>query len=239
VAVLVPPNREARFLAPLSIAVLPLDQETARRLDLLGLRTVGAIAALPLDALQAQFGARGQALHRFAHGLDDRPISTNRHTACIVVERRFAGPLAHRHLLEQALRELATDLVTQLLAGGWAAQDLILTVVFESGDPWIERRMLVQPTVDQLALAQALVALLGQARGDGGVEQLRVAITQLRPTAATQLDLFAPVQGQANRHDDIVQRLSTRYAGCFVQAAVTDRAYLPEQRVRFDPVAAP
>src|SRR5581483_9261427 len=50
-------HREARaFLAAQPIAVLPLDPATYRRLRRLGVTTLGGLAALPEEAVAAQFG---------------------------------------------------------------------------------------------------------------------------------------------------------------------------------------
>ncbi|HEY3231867.1 MAG TPA: hypothetical protein VGJ87_21735, partial [Roseiflexaceae bacterium] len=240
IAVLVPPGREASFLAPLPISTLPLDDAAARQLIRLGLRTIGSVAALPLDALQAQFGAYGRILHRLVKGDDDAPIRANPSAPRIALTRRFAGPLTNRVLLDQALRGLATELATRLAAGGWATQALTLTLRFEHASPWTEQRLLPQPTAVQGRLAEALVALLGQARVDEGIESLTIAVAQLRPTVAAQLELFASAQGQARRLDDTLERLVTRYRGCFVRAALADpAAYLPEQRVRFEVLERP
>jgi DNA polymerase-4 len=209
----------------------------AGRLDRLGLRTVGDVAAIPLDALQVQFGAQGQRFYWLARGVDERAISANLETEAIAADRRFDGPVTKRHILERALRELATDLTAQLHAGGWAAQAVALTVYGEDGTPWSEQRILREPTTDPAVLAQGLIALLGQAPAVVGVEQLGVAVTERRPTVAAQLELFASPHGQASWLEDALGRLSTRYRGCFMRAALADSsAFLPEQRVRFDPL---
>ena len=44
---LVRPGEEAAFLAPLSVETVALEPETARRLDLFGLRQLGQIAVMP------------------------------------------------------------------------------------------------------------------------------------------------------------------------------------------------
>ena len=62
----VPPGRERDWLAPLPLTYLPLEAETERRLRLLGLRTLGAFAALPAAAVQTQFGRTGLACWRLA-----------------------------------------------------------------------------------------------------------------------------------------------------------------------------
>jgi hypothetical protein len=55
-------GEEIAFLAPQSIALLPLDDEQRYRLTLLGLKTIGQIAALPLSGLVSQFGKHGFTL---------------------------------------------------------------------------------------------------------------------------------------------------------------------------------
>jgi DNA polymerase-4 len=235
IAVVVPPTCEAAFLAPLSIGFLPLDAETARRLDLFGLRTIGAVAAVPLDALQVQFGAFGRTLHRLANGIDERPIGATVPASSVAVSRRFDGPLANRHILELALRALAVDLAASLTSGGWAARDVALTLSLTDDMPWSDRRVLTEPTSDQRVLAQILSALLAQATLTSGVEAMTLQVTDLSPTVTAQLELFAPEQGQADRLRGTLQRLSTRYTGCFVRATVAEpEAYLAEQRVQFD-----
>ncbi|HEX9373250.1 MAG TPA: hypothetical protein VF897_19715, partial [Roseiflexaceae bacterium] len=71
---------------------------------------------------------------------------------------------------------------------------------------------------------------------ESGVEAITLCISELRPTVAAQLDLFAPTSGQAKQLDSALERLHTRYGGSFVQARLADStAQLPERRVRFDP----
>jgi error-prone DNA polymerase len=54
-ASIVSPGQEAIFLALRAVTLLPLDQELAYRFHLLGLRTLGQLAALPAGAMLAQF----------------------------------------------------------------------------------------------------------------------------------------------------------------------------------------
>src|SRR4029079_6546410 len=74
----VPNGATARLLAPLAVAVLDRAGLTdgPGLIDVLmrlGLRTLGAVAALPAADLVARFGLDGQAAHRLARGLDERP----------------------------------------------------------------------------------------------------------------------------------------------------------------------
>ena len=237
VAVVVPPRLEAAFLAPLPIAMLPIDDEVAQRLNLLGLRTIGAVAALPLDAIQAQFGAYGQTLHRLVNGCDDWPISANASAPRIKLIRRFDGAVTSRSVLEITICQLVQHLTARLTSGGWAAQEIGLTLCLEVGEDRTERRTLAQPTSDAALLGQALIALLTRAECAAGVEALAVEAANLRSTVAAQLELFVSQQGQQKRLDDTLDRLAARHRASFVRAALADpAAYLLEQRVRFEPV---
>jgi DNA polymerase IV len=73
-ASIVRPGREAIFLAPRPITLLPLEAEFTYRFHLLGLRTLGQLAALPTGAVIVQFGAYGRWLHQLAKGHDNRPV---------------------------------------------------------------------------------------------------------------------------------------------------------------------
>lgn len=67
--VLVPPGETPAFLAPWPVAVLG-DADLAEVLVRLGLRTLGAFAALPAADVLARFGATGARCHRAARGED-------------------------------------------------------------------------------------------------------------------------------------------------------------------------
>src|SRR5258708_14182921 len=56
-------GEEAAFLATLPITLLPMKDETRRRLLLLGIETLGAFAKLPVAAAAAQCGKDGVLLH--------------------------------------------------------------------------------------------------------------------------------------------------------------------------------
>src|SRR2546422_1604839 len=72
-AVIVPVGGEAKFLASQPLAVLPLDPDTHRRLLQLGVKTLGALVALPEEAVVSQYGGPGRRLWRLAAGLVSEP----------------------------------------------------------------------------------------------------------------------------------------------------------------------
>jgi hypothetical protein len=149
--------------------------------------------------MQAQFGAYSQILHRLVNRLDNWPIGANISVPRIKLTRRFDGAVTSRTVLEIAIRRLVQHVAARLTSGGWAAQEVGLTLRLDVGEDWTERRTLAQPTSDTALLGQALIALLARADCTVGVEALTVEAANLRPTVAAQLELFASQQGQEKR----------------------------------------
>jgi protein ImuB len=121
---LVPPDGSAGFLATLSIA--ELHQPAADRAALvdllhrLGLRTLGAFAALPVDDVASRFGLDGVRAHRLAQGLDERPLARRDPPVDLTVTRRFDPPLDRVDAAAFASREPAEQLHEALAARGLA-----------------------------------------------------------------------------------------------------------------------
>ncbi len=84
----VPPGQSAAFLAPLPVSLLPLAPGDGGRFDLLGLRLLGQIAALPTAPLAARFGERAREYARLARGENRDPVRPRRTQT--VYEERFA-----------------------------------------------------------------------------------------------------------------------------------------------------
>ena len=70
----VEPGRERETLAAAPLALLEPDAATTATLVRWGVRTLGALAALPRDGLAARLGAPGLRLHDLACGLDREPF---------------------------------------------------------------------------------------------------------------------------------------------------------------------
>ena len=105
-ACVVPSGREAAFLAPLDLSLLPCLPITLRRLGLLGLRTVAELASLPLGAVQAQLGPEGRRLWELSHGLDQEPLRPRRHEESASERLAFSEPAASTEALLAVGRQL-------------------------------------------------------------------------------------------------------------------------------------
>src|SRR2546425_3156580 len=98
-AFIVPRGEEGVFLAPQPVAVLPLDSDAHRRLRLLGLRTLGRLAALPEEAIVSQFGRAGRRWWRLAAGATADPVVGRVLPQPISAPLTFFTPVAGRGML--------------------------------------------------------------------------------------------------------------------------------------------
>jgi DNA polymerase IV len=79
------------FLPPLPIGRIPgVGKVTEKRLEQLGIRTVGDMRALELTALEQNFGRWGLRLYELTRGIDHSPVLPDRPTKSISAEDTFA-----------------------------------------------------------------------------------------------------------------------------------------------------
>ncbi|KPV50803.1 hypothetical protein SE17_24795 [Kouleothrix aurantiaca] len=130
-------GQAAAFLAPQPVTALPIDNAHIERLERLGLRTIGTVARIPIDALQVQFGVAGAQIARLVHGADEHGIPANSVLPHLCRKHCFDGPLANRQVLELAIGALGAELVRQLQAGAWASGAIHMRFVLDYGEPWV------------------------------------------------------------------------------------------------------
>jgi DNA polymerase-4 len=111
----VPTGDEAQFLAPLPADMLwGVGPKTNARLAELGIHTIGDIASWPEKELVSLFGENGRDLWQHAHGIDNRPVSTESETKSISQETTYNVDVSDEKTLEKTLREQARDVARQL-----------------------------------------------------------------------------------------------------------------------------
>jgi nucleotidyltransferase/DNA polymerase involved in DNA repair len=189
-AVIVHPGEESGFLASQPLAVLPLDPDTHRRLRQLGLKTLGRLAALPEDAIVAQFGRVGRRLWRLAAGRAVEPVIGRPAPQPITVTLTFFSPIAAREMLEHALDQLVARALRDPRRSGFRVQVVRMRAELEHGASWLVEAILKDPTADRARIMAPLKTRLEQAPPAGAVERLAVEFTAFAPGTA-ELQLFA------------------------------------------------
>ncbi|MEU5691226.1 DNA polymerase Y family protein [Actinosynnema sp. NPDC020468] len=138
---IVPPGRSAEFLAELGIHELDQPAEhrqgRAELVDLLrrlGLRTLGAFAAVPERDVATRFGSAAVLAHRLASGLDERPRDRRRPPADLTVRDVFDPPVDRVDAAAFAAKALAEQLHAVLADRGLACTRLAVEAVTDGGE---------------------------------------------------------------------------------------------------------
>ena len=145
------------FLSPLSSHELPLDEEQLERLDLLGLRTLRAVAALGQRELESQLGRAGRHAVLLARGLEPDQLTPWSPPLFTSTHRQFDPPVEDREALLFVARALCGDLAVELGLRGAGAKEVRVRLIFESGSHE-ERDSLVR---HPLSSAAELFGLIG------------------------------------------------------------------------------
>ncbi len=188
-AVIVPVGGEAKFLASQRLAVLPLDSDTHRRLLQLGVKTLGALVALPEEAVVSQFGRAGRRLWRLAAGLVSEPVVGRIVPEPIVAALTFFTPVGERDLLAHALDKLVDRALGDPRRSGWQVQVVRVHAELEHGASWLAEATLKDPSATRERIAAPLKTQLERSPPAGAVERLVVEFTAFTPGTA-ELQLF-------------------------------------------------
>ena len=190
--IIVPVGGEGHFLASQSIAVLPLDADMHQRLRQLGIHTLVALAALPEEAVTAQFGAAGRRIWRFAAGLITEPVVGQVAPEPIVAALTFFTPVGERELIARALDQLIGRALKHPRRIGWRVQGARLRADLDGagGGSWLATVLLKEPTADATRIAAPFRTRLEHSPPIGAVERLVLEFTAFTP-GTTELQLFA------------------------------------------------
>ena len=233
----VPPGEERIFLSPLPLTTLPMDIEMVRRLHLLGLRTVGALAALPRLAVVRQFGSRAGLLHDLACGNDARPVQPGSPPLAVSRSRTLDEPLSERAPLLAYAEQMAAEVAERLFARGYQAEGLRLRLEDEQGGEHAAGMPVKPPSADAEKLQRLAGRLLGGLAPVEPVVAISLVVYPMRPfhLGATQLALFARalapfglVPGwRRERLREVLRRLRERFGEVIIVVASLLRSPQP------------
>jgi protein ImuB len=239
--VIVEPGGSAAFLTNLPIETL--DPSGASPLvDLLrrlGIRTLGAFAALPPRDVLARFGPEGAWAHRQAGGIDERPVSGRRPPVEFTATLDLEPPVDRVDTVAFSARGTAEQFVGDLAAHGLACTCLELQVLSENGEETVRRwrHAGVLGTVDVLDRVRWQLEgwLSGKHRPTGGVARLQLVPIEVVPTGAHQQALWGGSGADDERATRGLARVQTLLGHGSVLTPVLDGGRNPGQRTRFVP----
>lgn len=121
-------------LGPLPLEVLELEEDIVQRLHLLGIATLGALAALPHGPFVRRFGSHAAAWHDAARGIDRTPLQPRAHAMAVEASMLGEGSAESEAALFFALRVLIARVCENLERSGKRASALEVGVELESAE---------------------------------------------------------------------------------------------------------
>jgi protein ImuB len=245
--VLVPPDDDAAWLAPLPARLLTPDPDVRARLTRFGLRQIGAVAELPRSALVARFGPEGERIHARANGVEVVRFRPRRASERLALALPIEPPVSDLEPLRFVLRRIAGALADQLLARGSAAAiarlrlelDLAFAPAGTPAEVTVEQRF-PEPTAEAEAVERLLLARLERTPPPAPVARVELELAGVAPAAGQQLPLFVPQAARNARLGWQLARLAVTFGEDRIRRVevLDPEAPVPERRWAWRPVDA-
>ena len=235
----VDPSTIQGFLAPAPISLLPLSPDKRRRLERLGIRTLGDLADLPAAAVQARFGAKGRHAWELARGNDREPVRARLHPETVRESLTLPAPATSRETLLIAITRLVLRAFDRAALRNRHVRQVRLRASLEGGQAWEQVTTLREPGGHK-RLIEALGYRVQSMVLPGPVAALTLELSGLIDATSCQelLPGFHSRRPQqltaASRH--LKQRFGT--SGLYRVAEVEPWSRLPERRqvlIAYDP----
>jgi nucleotidyltransferase/DNA polymerase involved in DNA repair len=242
--VVVPAGQEAEFLAPLEIARLwGAGARAQERFQQLGVQTIGDVARMERDLLEAAFGsAFGRRFHDLANGIDHRRVSSPGRKS-LGHEITFDHDLEDREKVERTLLRLCESVGSGLRHRGLAGRTVHMKLRWDGFETVTRQRTLSRAVDTTERIWPVARDLFHRAdRPDRRVRLIGVTASGLEPVGERQLALFEQdvlgteqATGDTTGQPDVDSRVATAVdalADRFGSGTVTRAALLADRRKR-------
>jgi len=183
------PEEVQEVISPLPVSsIFGVGPRTAKRLEALGVHTVGDLAARERDEVLRRFGASGAWIHDLAHGIDSRRVTPRREEKSVSHERTFPKDMTDREELRAQLFQLCEDVAFRLRDHGLRGRTVAVKARFWNFKTVTRTKTLAFPTNLGPRIYSAARELLERV-APGPLRLLGVQVSNLD-------DVRTPIQGQ-------------------------------------------
>lgn len=204
----VKPGEELAFLSPLAVEKLPGVGPVCRAsLADLGIRKVGDLALLPVEALESVLGSWGRVLHEHARGVDNRRLSDGRTPRSVSRETTYDTDTIDYDMVRSTLLLLAEKACRALRSEGLATTRIAVKLRHSDFKTYMKFRTLALPTDQEQAVHQVALELFDRLLDRGvRIRLVGVALSGL-VSSGCQGELFSgPSDGVPARAFDSLAR---------------------------------
>ncbi|MHB9879962.1 Y-family DNA polymerase [Pacificimonas sp. ICDLI1SI03] len=233
----------ADMLAPLPVGTLRLDAETVQLLQRLGLKTIGALAAVPRAALVRRFRKVEQPCRNPVTRLDQamgrraEPLVPAQLRPPLRSIRRLAEPLGDLAGLMRILQDLTGDLSALMDENHIGARSLRFTAFRVDGRALNAEVATSRASRDAAHIIRLFDGKLERLDPGFGVDGAALEVLRAEPLGAIQDDLSGEGRDQM-AFVALIDRLSARLGEDAVLQSVTRGSHVPERGEAFLAAAA-
>jgi len=231
------PGEEAQMLAPMPLDALELEPDVVERLHLLGITTLGALAALPHGPFVRRFGSAAARWHDAARGVDCAPFIPRGHTMPIEAAMLGEGSAQSEAAVVFALRVLLGRICSDLERCGKRASALQLEIELENADTARVEVQLAAATSQEREMLDVLRAKLEGATFPAPISGLHLRALGLEE-GGEPMPLLAGDEIDRASVAVTLARLEAML-GEPVRRAHTRAAHSLEERFSYEPFALP
>jgi len=230
----------AEMLAPLPVEALRLDEESVLLLGRLGLKTIGALAAIPQLALARRFARPETAWAdpplRLAQAFGRRkePLSPILQPPVPRVVRRVAEPVLHIPVLAPLVAAMADALCRRLAEEHRGARHLLLQAFRVDGEVQALEARTSRPMRDPAHMLRLFEERFESLDAGFGFDALALTALWHEPLDAAQAGLIEPEHDHVSI-DRLIDRLSARLGTANISVPDFVESHLPERAIGWRP----
>jgi nucleotidyltransferase/DNA polymerase involved in DNA repair len=186
--VIISEERLVSFLGRCPVGTLPVDALMIKRLERLGIGTLGELRRFPEPSLVAQFGEDGRTALAWSTGRRIDPVRPRHRPRPIRVSLEFPSPVGLTETLHGALDRLVERALSRPARRGRSVAGVRMGAHLEGGGSWFIETVLREPISERERISAPLRAKMAISPPPKAVETLLLELTHFgAPSAQTHL----------------------------------------------------
>ena len=202
------------------------------RLDLLGLRTLGAVAAIGPRELESQLGREGKRAVLLARGLEPDQLTPWQPPMFTSAHRQFEPPVQDREALLFVARALCGDLADELGLRGAGAKQMRVRLTCEDGDVEARESVVRHPLSSAAELFGLAGSWIKSWQPHAPITEMWIELPVLEAAGRRQLRLWTGGDGNSDEVTAALERLQERHGDTVIRKPrpVLPSSPIPSQR---------
>lgn len=225
-----PPCDQAR-LGQLPVAALELEGDHLAALRRAGLKTLGDLHCRPLAGIASRFGMQAASKLRRVMGEEDIRIAPRFTLPALVVERRFAQPVAQTEFVISVIADLVGQAAVLLDERGEGGRAFAIKLFRSDGAAHLLRIATGAPTRDpalvERLLCERIDSLADPLDPGFGYDLIRLAVPVVEPLLPDQTALDGDNRSAAES-GALIDRLGVRLGGARIRRFAAGDSHIPE-----------